>query len=257
MATCDVYANLNPLKHYVEGPVWTPISITAVSSNQEGKSVHLPFLCNQATGQVVNGDSHWEIRSKCFGLVIGSPLIYMIGRPLYFIAMMIRDLAIAFFKTLASLVCYLPGASVKNAWVAVGCDFVESVRSLSYGIIMTLEAVYGIFMPREGRELYSHTAEVLNRTLHREYHPQWKEYLPSPLFYRVRFLAPCFRPLENYKFPEERSSLNQTICREANGILGRRLITASKTSDLAEDNRIKIGTIKEEDFQTFEPRSPQ
>lgn len=125
--------------------------------------------------EIFNDDFDLLIRVKCVGLIGLTPLFSLL-RSVYW-------LTLSIFMVFSEIYRFLDvQTSSRNALKEIGETAFESLRALGYGVLMTGNALKGVFLPYQGRRDYG----LCERELH--YHPDGPH---SNKFY----LAFCFQRL--------------------------------------------------------------
>ncbi len=121
-----------------------------------------------------NGDCYWKeelnvIRLKCLGLIFATPIVHAVGLVLNVANRVAKMISFAHFWYPMSV-----GCSKRSSWSK---DLLRVVSSPFIYIGLELSAVYGLFLPENGRKLYA--------TFER-------------CAYGKELLAPCFQPDPKY-----------------------------------------------------------
>lgn len=117
----------------------------------KGEKYHFP--CYLPTREVFNFDPDLLIRLKCAALVVLTPLVSLL-RSIYWFAKSI-------FLAFAEIFHYLDGQDLD--WSSAKESAEDSVRAITYGSTMCINALEGIVFPYDGRMKYGHTERELNR----------------------------------------------------------------------------------------------
>jgi hypothetical protein len=114
------------------------------------------FPYHIATREIFNDDPKALIRGKCMALIAITPLITIVRSIYWFAKSIFVALSVAFH--------YLDGQSLSEESLDAFHEAAsDSVRALSYGILLMGCAFAGMFVPNWGRQHYGQLERELNR----------------------------------------------------------------------------------------------
>ena len=128
------------------------------------------YLIDQTTGKYYWNEDENCVGLKCFFLALGTPIVHPIASVLQGAIRIVRLVTLYHFRANKY---DEKSYSLKNRALEAGGDILKIVTIPLSVIGLTLAAVYGIFLPYDGRKLYASIERA-----------QYGSYV----------LAPCFQP---------------------------------------------------------------